>query len=117
VYTQRDSSEQDEVPLKTNRALNFVYGIGMSFAWPLFPMVITHRLQMKVCQISTFSLASSTVTFGVASFIGSNVGGYIVDAYFNGIRGLNQGFFLSAALRAVIGLAYLNAHKSMKNQT
>lgn len=182
-------------------ALNFVYGIGMSFAWPLFPMVITHRLQMKVWQISTFSLASSlvsalaqrrigeimdrigrrpiitlsrvvmavaplayavatewwhiavaelflgvgmaawmssestyiidlapgdlratylassTVAFGVASFIGSNVGGYIIDAYFNGIQGLNQGLFLSAALRAVFGLAYLTAHESMKNQT
>jgi MFS family permease len=181
--------------------LNFVYGIGMSFAWPLFPMVITHRLQMKVWQISTFSLtsslvsaltqrrigeimdrigrrpiitlsrmmmavaplayavatewwhiavaelflgvgmaawmssestyiidlapgdlratylASSTVAFGLASFIGSNVGGYIIDTYFNGIQGLNQGLFLSAALRAVFGLAYLKAHESMKNQT
>jgi MFS family permease len=182
-------------------ALNFIYGIGMSFAWPLFPMVITHRLQMKVWQISTFSitsslvsalaqrrigeimdrigrrpiitlsrvvmavaplayavatewwhiaiaelflgvgmaawmssestyiidlapgdlratyLASSTVAFGVASFIGSNVGGHIIDIYFNGIQGLNQGLFLSAALRAVFGLAYLTAHESMKNQT
>lgn len=182
-------------------ALNFVYGIGMSFAWPLFPMVITHRLQMKVWQISTFSLASSlvsalaqrrigemmdrigrrpiitlsrvvmavaplayavatewwhiavaelflgvgmaawmssestyiidlapgdlratylassTVAFGVASFIGSNVGGHIIDVYFNGIQGLNQGLFLSATLRAVFGLAYLTAHESMKNQT
>ncbi len=104
------------VPLKTNRALNFVYGIGMSFALPLFPMVIANRLQMMVCQISTFSLASSTVAFGVASFIGSNFGGCIIDAYFNGIRGLNQGLFLSAALRAVFGLAYLTAHESMKNQ-
>ncbi len=42
--------------------LNFVYGVGMSFAWPLFPMVITHRLHMKVWQISTLSLAGSLVS-------------------------------------------------------
>ncbi len=42
--------------------LNFVYGVGMSFAWPLFPLVITHRLRMKVWQISTLSLTSSLVS-------------------------------------------------------
>jgi MFS family permease len=40
-------------------ALNFVYGVGMSFAWPLFPMVITHRLHMKVWQISMSNITSS----------------------------------------------------------
>ncbi len=42
--------------------LNFVYGVGMSFAWPLFPMVITHRLHMKVWQISTLSITSSLMS-------------------------------------------------------
>jgi DHA1 family multidrug resistance protein-like MFS transporter len=42
--------------------LNFVYGVGMSFAWPLFPLVITHRLRMKVWQISTLSITSSLVS-------------------------------------------------------
>jgi len=178
--------------------LNFVYGVGMSFAWPLFPMVITHRLHMKVWQISTLSigsslmstltqrrlgafmdrmgrrpiivmsrvsmavapvayalatqwwhialaelflglgmaawmssestyvidlapgdlratyLASSTTAFGVACFLGSNVSGYVIDAYFGGLEGLSTGLFFSAALRLVFGLAYLTAHESVK---
>ena len=181
--------------------LNFMYGAGMSFAWPLFPMVITHRLHMKIWQISTLSLtsslvstlsqrqlgtimdrigrrpiivmsrltmaiapityalatqwwhialgefflgfgmaawmssestyiidlapgelratylASSTAAFGVASFIGSNLGGYIIDTYFNGIAGLNNGLFLSSALRILFGLAYLTAFESRKPET
>jgi len=179
-------------------ALNFVYGVGMSFAWPLFPLVITHRLNMKVWQISTLSitsslvstltqrrlgafmdrigrkpiivmsrvsmavapvayalatqwwhialaelflgvgmaawmssestyvidlapgdlratyLASSTTAFGIACFLGSNVSGYVIDAYFGGLEGLGTGLFFSAALRLVFGLAYLTAHESVR---
>ena len=179
-------------------ALNFMYGIGMSFAWPLFPMVITHRLHMKVWQISTLSiasslmsmltqrrmgaymdrigrrpivvlsrvmmavapvayalatewwhiavaelflglgmaawqssestyvidlapgdlratyLASSTAAFGFASFIGSNLGGIIIDTFFAGLEGLNQGLFISSALRVVFGLAYLTMTESKR---
>jgi DHA1 family multidrug resistance protein-like MFS transporter len=178
--------------------LNFMYGIGMSFAWPLFPMVITHRLHMKVWQISTLSLAgsllstltqrrigslmdrigrrpiivmsrvsmamapvayalatqwwhvalaemflgvgmaawmssestyvidlapgdlratylaSSTTAFGVACFMGSNVGGYVIDAYFGGLDGLSTGLFFSAILRLIFGLAYLKAYESVE---
>ncbi len=178
--------------------LNFMYGIGMSFAWPLFPMVITHRLHMKVWQISTLSissslvsmltqrrmgsymdrigrrpivvlsrvmmavapaayalatewwhiavaelflglgmaawqssestyvidlapgelratyLASSTAAFGFASFIGSNLGGIIIDSFFSGVQGLNQGLFISSALRVVFGLAYLTMTESIR---
>ena len=179
-------------------ALNFLYGVGMSFAWPLFPMVITHRLHMKVWQISTLSissslvsmltqrwmgaymdrigrrpivvlsrvmmgvapvayalatewwhiavaelflglgmaawqssestyvidlapgdlratyLASSTAAFGFASFIGSNLGGIIIDTFFAGLEGLNQGLFISSALRVVFGLAYLTMTESIR---
>jgi DHA1 family multidrug resistance protein-like MFS transporter len=42
--------------------LNFIYGIGMSFAWPLFPYVITDKLEMKVWQVATLSLGSSAVS-------------------------------------------------------
>lgn len=178
--------------------LNFVYGVGMSFAWPLFPMVITHRLKMRLWQVSTLSLtsslvstltqrrlglfmdrvgrrpiivfsrvlmsiapltyalagqwwhiavaelflglgmaawmssestyiidlapgelratylASSTAVFGLASFIGSNISGYVVDTFLNGLDSLNEGLFISSALRVVFGLAYLKAHESMK---
>jgi MFS family permease len=181
--------------------LNFMYGVGMSFAWPLFPLVITHRLKMKIWQISILSLtsslisalsqrrigvvmdsigrkpiilmsrltmaiaplayafatewwqialgefflgfgmaawmssestyiidlapgelratylASSTAAFGVASFIGSNLGGYVIETYFSGIEGLNNGLILSSALRILFGLAYLSAYESLKPET
>jgi MFS family permease len=178
--------------------LNFMYGIVMSFAWPLFPMVITHRLKMRVWQISTLSitsslvstltqrrlglymdkigrkpvivfsrvimavapvsyalarqwwhiafaefflglgmaawmssestyiidlapgelratyLASSTAAFGLASFLGSNISGYVVDNILQGLDSLNEGLFISSGLRVVFGLAYLAAFESMK---
>jgi MFS family permease len=89
-------------------------GVGMA-AW--MSSESTYIIDLAPGDLRATYLASSTVAFGLASFIGSNVGGYIIDAYFNGIQGLNQGLFLSAALRAVFGLAYLKAHESMKNQT
>jgi MFS family permease len=181
--------------------LNFMYGAGMSFAWPLFPLVITNRLKMKIWQISTLSLtsslvstlsqrrigaimdsigrrpiilmsrltmiiaplayayatewwhiavgefflgfgmaawmssestyiidlapselratylASSTAAFGVASFIGSNLGGYVTETYFAGIKGLNNGLILSSGLRLLFGLAYIFAFESQRPET
>ena len=178
--------------------LNFFYGIVMSFAWPLFPMVITHRLRMRVWQISTLSitsslvstltqrrlglymdkigrkpiivfsrvlmavapasyalagqwwhiafaelflglgmaawmssestyiidlapgelratyLASSTAAFGLASFIGSNISGYVVDNVLQGLDSLNEGLFISSALRVIFGLAYLASFESVE---
>jgi MFS family permease len=179
--------------------LNFAYGVGMSIAWPFFPLIITNRLNMKIWQISALSitsslvstliqprlgafmdkvgrkpvilmsrvimaaapltyafatqwwhiavgefflgfgmaawmgsestyiidlapgalratyLASSTAAFGVASFIGSNLGSYIIDTYFAGFEGLNNGLFISSALRIVFGLAYLSAYETRGN--
>jgi MFS family permease len=177
--------------------LNFMYGTVMSFAWPLFPMIITHRLKMRVWQISTLSitsslvstltqrrlglhmdqfgrkpvivfsrvimavapvsyalarqwwhiafaelflglgmaawmssestyiidlapgelratyLASSTAAFGLASFLGSNVSGYVVDKVLQGLDSLNEGLFISSGLRIIFGLAYLSAFESV----
>jgi MFS family permease len=177
--------------------LNFMYGVVMSFAWTLFPMVITHRLKMRVWQISTLSitsslvstltqrrlglymdkigrkpvivfsrvimavapvsyalagqwwqiafaelflglgmaawmssestyiidlapgelratyLASSTAAFGLASFLGSNISGYVVDNVLQGLESLNEGLFISSGLRVIFGLAYLAAFESV----
>jgi MFS family permease len=184
--------------LRKYLTLNFLYGIAMSFAWPFFPLVITHRLNMKIWQISSLSLASalmntltqrrmggfmdrigrrpivvfsrvlmavaplayalasqwwhiaiaelflgigmaawqssestyiidlapgdlratylasSTAAFGLASFIGSNFGGAIVDGFFNGMEGLNMGLYISSVLRLAAGLAFLTMTESMK---
>jgi len=184
--------------LRKYLALNFIYGIVMSLAWPFFPLVITNRLKMKIWQISALSiassfmnvatqhkmgtlmdsigrrpivvfsrltmvispvayalaeqwwhvaiaelflgvgmaawqssestyiidlapgelratyLASSTTAFGVASFIGSNLGSSIVNNFFNGMEGINQGLYISSALRLLVGLAFLTVTESVK---
>jgi len=77
----------------------------------------TYIIDLAPGELRATYLASSTAAFGVASFIGSNLGGYIIDTYFNGIAGLNNGLFLSSALRILFGLAYLTAFESKKPET
>ena len=38
---------------------NTVYGVSMSFAWPLFPYVIVEKLAMQVWQVAAFSLCAA----------------------------------------------------------
>ncbi len=39
--------------------VNVVYGISMSFSWPLMPFIVVDKLDMKIWQIAAFSIASS----------------------------------------------------------
>ena len=39
--------------------VNVVYGISMSFSWPLMPFIVVDKLDMKIWQIAAFSMASS----------------------------------------------------------
>ena len=39
--------------------VNIVYGISMSFSWPLMPFIVVDKLDMKIWQIAAFSIASS----------------------------------------------------------
>jgi MFS family permease len=39
--------------------VNIVYGISMSFSWPLMPFIVVDKLDMKIWQIAAFSMASS----------------------------------------------------------
>jgi len=77
----------------------------------------TYIIDLAPGELRATYLASSTTAFGVTSFIGSNLGGYIIDTYFTGIQGLNNGLFLSSALRVLFGLAYLTAYESKKPET
>jgi len=73
----------------------------------------TYVIDLAPGDLRATYLASSTAAFGVASFIGSNLGGTVVDTFFNGMAGLNQGLFISSALRLFAGLAYLTMTESM----
>ncbi len=39
--------------------VNIVYGISMSFSWPLMPFIVVDKLDMKIWQIAIFSVTSS----------------------------------------------------------
>ncbi len=85
-------------------------GVGMA-AWQSSES--TYIIDLAPGDLRATYLASSTAAFGVASFIGSNLGGTIVDTFFNGMAGLNQGLLISSALRFFAGLAYLTMTESM----
>jgi len=51
--------------------LNTVYGVGLAFAWPLFPFVIVDRLAMKVWQVAAFSICSSAFSSLSQRYMGS----------------------------------------------
>jgi MFS family permease len=86
-------------------------GIGMA-AW--MSSESTYVIDLAPGDLRATYLASSTTAFGVASFLGSNVSGYVIDTYLGGIEGLSAGLYFSAALRLVFGLAYLTAHESVR---
>lgn len=84
-------------------------GLGMA-AW--MSSESTYIIDLAPGELRATYLASSTAAFGFASFIGSNVSGYIIDTFFAGVEGLNQGLLISAALRVVFGLGYLTITES-----
>lgn len=51
--------------------LNTVYGVSMSFAWPLFPFVVVDKLAMKVWQVAAFSICASTFSSISQRYIGT----------------------------------------------
>ncbi len=48
-----------DLRLRTYLMVNVVYGIGMSFAWPLFPFIIVDKLSLKIWQVAAFSILSA----------------------------------------------------------
>jgi MFS family permease len=85
-------------------------GLGMA-AWQSSES--TYIIDLAPGDLRATYLASSTAAFGLASFIGSNLGSTIVDTFFHGMEGLNQGLFISSALRLMAGLAYITMTESM----
>ena len=50
---------------------NTVYGVSMSFAWPLFPFIIVDKLAMKIWQVAAFSICASTFSSISQRYIGT----------------------------------------------
>lgn len=88
-------------------------GVGMA-AW--MSSESTYVIDLAPGDLRATYLASSTTAFGIATFIGSNLGGYIVENFLStsGFTGINQGLLISAALRIVFGFAYSTAYETRK---
>ena len=86
-------------------------GVGMA-AWMISES--TYVIDLAPGDLRATYLASSMTAFGIATFIGSNVGGYVVDNFLSstGFTGINQGLLISAGLRVVFGFAYTLAYET-----
>ncbi len=87
-------------------------GVGMA-AW--MSSESTYVIDLAPGDLRATYLASSTTAFGIATFIGSNLGGYMVDNFLStsGFTGISQGLLISAALRIVFGFAYSSAYETI----
>jgi MFS family permease len=86
-------------------------GVGMA-AWMISES--TYVIDLAPGDLRATYLASSMTAFGIATFIGSNLGGYVVDNFLSssGFTGINQGLLISAGLRIVFGFAYTLAYET-----
>ncbi len=90
-------------------------GVGMA-AW--MSSESTYVIDLAPVDLRATYLASSMTAFGIATFIGSNLGGYVVDNFLStsGFTGINQGLLISAGLRIVFGFAYTTAYETRKTE-
>ncbi|MCW4049536.1 MAG: MFS transporter [Candidatus Bathyarchaeota archaeon] len=88
-------------------------GVGMA-AW--MSSEGTYVIDLAPRDLRATYLASSTTAFGIATFIGSNFAGYVVENFLSttGFTGINQGLLISAGLRVIFGLAYLTVYETKK---
>ena len=90
-------------------------GVGMA-AW--MSSESTYVIDLAPADLRATYLASSMTAFGIATFIGSNLGGYVVDNFLSssGFTGINQGLLISAGLRIIFGFAYTLAYETRKTE-
>lgn len=83
-----------------------ILGVGMA-AW--MSSESTYIIDLAPEDLRATYLACSTAAFGVATFFGSYLGGYLVDKILSqsGYIGINQGLYISSILRFLVGIAYL----------
>jgi MFS family permease len=60
----------NDVKLRRYLVLNTFYGVGMAFAWPLFPFIITEKLGMPVWQVAVLAITETAANIVTQRFAG-----------------------------------------------
>lgn len=59
-----------DMRLRRYLVLNTFYGVGMAFAWPLFPFIITQKLGMPVWQVAILAITETAANLMTQRFAG-----------------------------------------------
>jgi MFS family permease len=59
-----------DIRLRRYLILNTSYGVGMAFAWPLFPFIITEKLGMPVWQVAILAITETGANIVTQRFAG-----------------------------------------------
>ena len=71
VSTTLDFSKLiSDLRLRRYLVLNTFYGVGMAFAWPLFPFIITEKLGMPVWQVAILAITETAANLVAQRFVG-----------------------------------------------
>jgi len=89
-----------------------IMGLGMG-AW--MSSGSTYIIDLAPVEMRATYLAANTAVFGVATFMGNLLGGYVTDNFLSvggTLQGINTGLMISAVLRFFIGLLFFRIHET-----
>jgi len=89
-----------------------IMGLGMG-AW--MSSGPTYIIDLAPVEMRATYLAANTAVFGVATFMGNLLGGYVTDNFLSvggTLQGINTGLMISAGLRLILGLLFLRIHET-----
>lgn len=61
----------NDLALRRYLIVNSLFGLSMSFAWPLFPFIIGDKLVLNIWQVAVYSIASSITSMLAHKYLGS----------------------------------------------
>ncbi len=91
---------------------DIILGVGMG-AW--MSSGPTYIIDIAPRELRATYLAANTAVFGVSTFVGNLVGGFVTDNFLvvsGGFQGIETGLLISAALRFFTGLLYFKIHET-----
>jgi MFS family permease len=89
-----------------------IMGLGMG-AW--MSSGPTYIIDLAPVEMRATYLAANTAVFGVATFIGNLLGGYVTENFLSvggTLQGINTGLMISAGLRFLLGLLFFRIHET-----
>lgn len=89
-----------------------IMGLGMG-AW--MSSGPTYIIDLAPEEMRATYLAANTAVFGVATFVGNLLGGYVTDNFLavgGALQGINTGLMISAGLRFLTGLLFFSIHET-----